>query len=189
MKKWLFIFISVLALLFVLIILFSPYGNDKKFTYKLVKHSVTINAPVIKVFNFLGNSKNASRWSVFVNHITTLNPEKFPDGKPGSIRRCFCKQDETGMQWDELITENITNKKRQLVIFNLVNFPVAAHNLATEQLYDSLSVNKCRLTFTVFFKDENSTLIERIKLYVVAYKIENILTRNMANIKTITENE
>ena len=32
-------------------------------------------------------------------------------------------------------------------------------------------------------------LIEKIKMYVVAYKIENILTRNMANIKTITENE
>ncbi len=60
---------------------------------------------------------------MFVNHITTLNADKFPDGKPGSIRRCFCKQNETGMQWDELITVNIPDKKRQLIIFNLVNFP------------------------------------------------------------------
>lgn len=91
------------------------------------------------------------------------------------------------MQWDELITEVILNQKRQLVIYNLKDFPVTAKNVATEQLYKPLGESKGNLTFTVFFKDVKPTLIEKIKMYLAAYKIKSILKQNMENIKTILE--
>lgn len=187
MKKWLPIIFLIIACLVTVIILLSPYGQYKGFSYSLVKHTVEINAPVKDVFNFLGNSKNASRWSVFVHHINTLNADVVPDGIPGSRRRCFCRADEKGMQWDELITEVVPNRKRQLTIYNLKDFPVTAKNLATEQLYETVNESKCRLTFTVFFKDAEPSLMEKLKMYMAAYKIKSILKQNMANIKMIVE--
>ncbi len=187
MKKGLAITSLVLTITFLLMVLMSPYGHHKGFGYRLVKYTVEINAPVDKVFSFLGNSKNASRWSVFVNHINPINADSLPDGLPGSRRRCFCNANEKGMQWDELITEVAENKKRQLTIYNLKDFQITANNLATEQLYEIIGSNKCRLTFTVFFKGAFPTIMERFKMYIAAYKIKSILKRNMNNIKRITE--
>ncbi len=189
MKKWLTIIFLAITFLFAVMILLSPYGMHKGFQYRLVNHTVVINTPVKDVFNFLGNSKNAWRWSVFVHHINPLNADSVPDGIPGSRRRCFCRADEKGMQWDELITEVIPYQKRQLTIYNFKHFPITAKNLATEQLYETLSENKCRLTFTFFFKDAKPTLIEKIKMYMAAYKIKSIFKKNMANIKKIVEEE
>jgi uncharacterized protein YndB with AHSA1/START domain len=168
-------------------IAFSPYGSHEGFPYKLVKYTVEINAPVDSVFNFLGNSKNASKWSVFVNHLTTLNADSFPDGTVGSRRRCFRSKDETGVQWDELITEKTVNQKRQLVIYNMKNFSIAADHLATEQIYEKTADNKCRLTLTVFFKNAEPSLWEKFKMYFAAYKIKSVFEGNMANIKRIVE--
>jgi len=44
-------------------IVFSPYGQKNDHKYKLIKESVIINASVEKVFQYLGNSNNASDWS------------------------------------------------------------------------------------------------------------------------------
>ena len=189
MKKWITISLLIIVCMFSIIILLSPYGTHRGFSYKVVKHTIEINASVKDVFNFLGNSKNASQWSVFVHHIQPLNADSVQDGKTGSRRRCFCRAYEKGMQWDELITEVIPNKKRQLIIYNLKDFPVTAKNLATEQLYETIDANKCRLTFTVFFKNAKPTLIEKIKMYIAAYEIKTIFKQNMANIKMIVEKE
>ena len=78
-KRLLYVFLF-LCLFLAVVIGFSPYGFQKGFSYKLIKHSIDINAPVEKVFAFLGNSHNASRWSSFVNHITVLNRDSFTDG-------------------------------------------------------------------------------------------------------------
>ncbi|WP_164891197.1 SRPBCC family protein [Botryobacter ruber] len=168
-------------------IYFSPFGKAAGYPYKVITNTVEIDASVDSVYRFLGNSANATRWSVFVNHITPLNNDSFPDGIAGSRRRCFCQQDEQGMQWDELITEVVPNQKRQLTIYNLQNFPMTAANLATEQLYEPISNSKCRLTFTVFFKDAEPTLYEQVKTYFAAYEIQSIFEQNMANIKRINE--
>ena len=189
LKKWSIRVVILLIVLFSAIVLFSPYGSHEGFPYKLVKHTVEIEASVERVFKFLSNSTSASRWSVFVNHITTINPDSFPDGTVGCRRRCFCKQDETGIKWDELITEVVLNKKRQLVIYNLKDFPMTAEHLATEQIYEKVSDNKCSLTLTVFFKDVEPTLWEKFKTYFAAYKIKSIFKRNMSNIKRIVETE
>ncbi len=70
-------------------IAFSPYGYNKSFSYKVITQSIDINATPAKVFSFLGNSNNASKWSSFVDHITVLNIDSFADGNTGSRRRCF----------------------------------------------------------------------------------------------------
>lgn len=182
MKSFLAIFLFLLLLL-AAVIAFSPYGSKKGFAHKLIIHSTYINAPVGKVLNFLGNSGNASRWSSFVNHITVLNPESFTDGAVGSRRRCFRNGNEQGMQWDELITEAAINKKRQLSIYNLRDFSITAQHLAAEQLYETISEKKCRLTFTVFFKDVKQTIWETIKMYLAAYRINPVFEKNLSNIK------
>ncbi len=187
-KTFLYIFLF-LSLLFAAVIAFSPYRSHQGFPYKLIKHSIDINAPVEKVYDFLGNSKNASRWSSFVNHITVLNQHNFTDGTAGSRRRCFRNANEKGMQWDELITEAESNQKRALSIYNLKDFSMTAQHLTTEQLYETISEKKCTLTFTVFFKDVKQTIWETIKMYLAAYRINPVFEKNLSNIKQITERE
>lgn len=186
-KKWSIRIGLALVLLIIGMVVFSPYGAQKDFPYKLVKCTVEINAPADSVFRFLGNSANATKWSVYVDHIIPLNRDSFPDGTIGSRRRCFCKKDESGIKWDELITEKIADKKRQLLLYNLEGFPITAEHLATEQLYENLGDNKCSLTFTLFFKDAKPGLWESLKTYFAGYKIKDIYSANMDNIKRIVE--
>ncbi len=91
MKKWLIISFILIACLLAILILLSPYGRHKGFHYRLVKHTIEINAPVKDVFNSLGNSKNASRWSVFVHHINPLNTDSVPDGIPEAEEDVFAR--------------------------------------------------------------------------------------------------
>jgi hypothetical protein len=191
-KKFKIALLSVLGLLVLssfIIYFTSPYRFHKGFSYKLIKQTVEIDAPTEKVYQFLGNSDNAAKWSVFVHHISPLNSDEVLDGAVGSIRRCFRNADEKGTQWDELTTENVQNKKRQLIIYNLKGFPMTAKNLATEQLYESLGANKCRLSFTVFFKDAKPSFWETIKTYLGSYKIKSVFKQNMTNIKNMVEAE
>ncbi|MEY4903395.1 MAG: hypothetical protein RLZZ292_1210, partial [Bacteroidota bacterium] len=151
-----FLILAILGL-----IVCSPYHHGQA-----MSHSITINAPKEKVFQFLGNSANAARWSVFVNHITTLNASEIPDGHVGNRRRCFVSQNEQGTQWDELITEVVPNEKRQLSIYHLVDFLLVADNLLTEQHYESINENQCKLTFSLFYKNGEATFFEHLKTYL-----------------------
>lgn len=187
--KWVIGTVLVLLTVCWLLILYSPYGKKEGFSPKLIKHSIEIDAPKDTVYKFLSNSGSAARWSVFVNHISTLNADSFADGAVGCRRRCYCNADEQGRQWDELITEVIPGSKRQLVIYNLKDFPMTATNLTTEQRYESISATKTRLTFIVFFKGNNPSFLESLKTYIGAYSIQDIFERNMANIKEIIEKE
>jgi len=184
-KRFGVVTLLVLVVTFAGMIAFSPYGNEDGYDYKVIKTSTVINASADSVFSYLGKSSNASKWSVYVRNIQPLNADKFPDGSVGGRRRCYSKQDKT-MVWDELITVVEKNKKRQLVIYNLVNFPLTASGLATEQNYEVLGKNKCRLTFTVFYKDKPS-FVETIKTYFAGYTIKSIFERNLDNIKSINE--
>ena len=100
----LFFLLLLLAGAVVGVVLLSPYGKKDGFSYPLVLHTVEVDATPDHVFSFLGNSGNASRWSVFVHHIVPLYASTVPDGRSGSQRRCFKTRDEKGLQWDEEIT-------------------------------------------------------------------------------------
>jgi uncharacterized membrane protein len=179
--------LGVLAIGFIAVVTLSPFGNKRDFNYKLVIHSVEINAPVDSVYNFLGKSSNAAKWSVFVNHINPLNSARVADGKVGCKRRCFKNSNEQGLQWDEEITVSDPNKRRQLTIFNMKDFGIKAEGLATEQLYEPISGNKTKLSFTLFYLNEKPSVPNLLKTYFSAFKVKSIYKQNMANIKRIVE--
>jgi hypothetical protein len=168
-------------------IFFSPYGKHDGFNYKLIISSVDIDAPVDSVFHYLGNSANAQDWSVFVDHIITLNADSVPDGKPGSRRRAFCNANEQGQRWDELTTLVESNKKRQLISYNYIDFSMTAQGLATEQLYEALPNGGCKLSFTLFYSDYNPSFFEQLKTYYAAFTVKDIFDKNIANVKKYVE--
>ncbi|MDB5105532.1 MAG: hypothetical protein JWP91_3221 [Fibrobacteres bacterium] len=178
---------GALAAVAAAMIAFSPYKRQPGFGYRVMLHTVDIAAPADAVFRFLGNSGNAGKWSVFVDHITPLNADSIRDGLPGSRRRCFCKRDETGRRWDETITEVVPGRKRRLALYDFVGFTAASDSLATEQIYESTEGGGCRLTFTVFFTKAEPAWTETLEMYLAAYTIKSIFARNMANIKRLNE--
>lgn len=170
-------------------IIFSPYKTHGTNQYSSVDVTVVIDVPTDSVYNYLGNSDNAIDWSSFVDHISVLNPEVTRDGTVGSIRRCFKNKNEKGIIWDEEVLEDIPNLKRRLSIYNLQGFPLQAEGLQTEQIYKSLGENKMELTFSVFFRDHEPSLMELLKMNYAAYVIRNIFEANLENIKELTENQ
>lgn len=186
-KKGIVYFILGLLILFFTTIAFSPFGQKDGVEGPQLVHSITIKAPVKAVFNYLGDSENARDWSVFVDHINTINAEEVPDGEVGSERRCFVNEDESEVIWDERITEVIPNRKRRLDIFNMQGFSMQAENLVTEQLYTSLDSNTTVLSFTLQFKKGKSSFLDRLKTYLGGYQIKSIFKENMNNIKSFVE--
>lgn len=82
MKKFakaIIIAIGVANFAAIMVCLVNVYGKKGGFDYKLISHTVEINAPADSVFKFLGNSANAHRWSVFVDHISPLNSDVVKD--------------------------------------------------------------------------------------------------------------
>lgn len=190
MKKWKkisLITLSILILGMILMIIFSPYKHYGKNNYRSVDYTITINVPADSVFRYLGNSGNAEDWSSFVDHITALNEDKYPDGTVGSIRRCFQNKDEKGIIWDEEILEVIPNKLRRLSIYNLQGFSLQADGLQTEQIYKELGPGKMELTFSVFFRDHEPSWIESLKMYYASYTMKSIFAANLKNVKRLTE--
>jgi len=186
-KKIILITFCLLSLGLIVMIATSPFGHQKGYNYKLIIHSIEINTPVDSVYRFLGRSSNASKWSVFVNHISTLNEDKVPDGKVGCMRRCFQNADEKGLQWDEEIIVAEPNKRRQLTIVNLKDFGIKAEGLSSEQIYEAISSGKTKLSFTLFYLHNNPSIMDLLKTYFAAFEVKSIFERNMSNIKKIVE--
>ncbi len=194
MKKWLKRSLAailglsgILVIATALMVVFSPYGKHDGHDYKLIKKSVVINAPAAQVYAYLGNSDNAQKWSVFVDHITTLNSDSVPDGQKGSVRRCFVNDDEQGKRWDEEIMVVEPNQRRQLTCYNYAGFDMTAGDLRTEQLYEAPEDGKCLLSFTLFFPEENDTLLNSLRMYYKAYDIAAVFEKNLGNIKKLNE--
>lgn len=168
-------------------VLFSPFKKHEGDEFSSVKHTVIIKAPVASVYNYLGNSANASTWSVYVDHITTLNSNLIPDGHPGSIRRCFTSKEEKGPTWDELITIADPLKKRQLTIFNMQHFPIQSEGLASEQHYEVIDSTHTKLTFNFFYLHRKPGIIDLIKTHIASYRVQSIFEKNMEHIKREVE--
>jgi uncharacterized protein YndB with AHSA1/START domain len=171
----------------ILMIAFSPYEKTGKGTHKKIVVTVDIASSPAAVFSYLGNSKNAEDWSVFVDHITPLNPEKVADGKIGSIRRCFKDAEEQKGSWDEEILAVELNKYRKLSCFNFRSFELSADNLQTEQIYQTKSNGTTRLKFTLFFEPGKSSWLDELKMYYASYEIRSIFEANLQNIKRLVE--
>ena len=78
-KNYLILLPLLVFVFSLLIILFSPYKRDQSSSYKLIKESILINTSSQSVYNYLGNSNNASTWSVYIDHISPINKSIVPD--------------------------------------------------------------------------------------------------------------
>ena len=188
MKRKLSIISAIVFCFFAGFIAFSPYQNVSDFQKRILIETVIINAPTKQIYQYLGNSENASEWSSFVSHIVPLNPKITKDGTIGSIRRCFKNTDEKGETWDEEIVINELNQRRRLTIFNLKNFPLNSNGLLTEQLYKTISKNQCQLSFSLFL-NEKAGIVDHLKMYYASYQISRIFKKNIQNIKAINERQ
>jgi hypothetical protein len=181
--------IGVLLMGFILMVGLSPYKSYNKYSHNLVKVSVNINALPSKVFNYLGNSNNAKDWSVFVSHITTLNPSEKVDGELGSVRRCFTNENETGETWDEEILFIEENRYRKLSCYNFIDFALSSNNLHTEQIYEEQDDGTTELSFTLFYANPEVSLVDELKMHFASYTMASIFKENLANIKSFVEKE
>ena len=185
--KYSIVFFSALVLFIAGMIFLSPYGYNTEYQRKAVFEIIKINATSADLYNYIGDSKNAEDWSTFVDHITVLNPDEYPDGTVGSVRRCFRNQDEKGLQWDEEILINEKDKRRRLSVFNMKGFSLSADHLLTEQLYDDLDNGSCNVALTLFFEENKSNWVDELKFYYAGYRVSNIFRANLENIKRLNE--
>jgi len=189
MKKYFIIGAVVLLGIIGLFLLFSPFKFDKKTNHYLLSHEVLINRPVQKVFDYLGQSKNAANWSVYVDHITPLNAEEYKDGKVGSARRCFKNENEKGIYWDETILSVSPLKERRLSIYNLNGFPITIEHLVTYQHYENLDEHSTRLKFSLQRRQGDMTFFDWIKIKLAGYIVSCIFKKNLAGIKQQLEQQ
>lgn len=179
--------IILIAIIMGAFILLSPYRWNDEYSYKAISSEVMIKAPIDSVYAYLGNSGNARNWSIFVDHITTLNSAQVPDGMVGSKRRAFQEADETGLRWDEEILIAKPNEQRRLICFDLVEFPLSVDTIYTDQWYKKTqNGTQTNLTFTVFYMSEPG-LIDHVKTKFAAYQIKSIFDQNLENIKQACE--
>lgn len=186
-KKLVYV-IVILILLLCILVWFSPYQHNDLYENKAIINSILIEKSPEEVYTYLGNSSNASDWSTYVDHITCLNSDQYPDGELGSQRRCFKNNHEEGAKWDEEILINEVNKRRRLSIFNVQGFSFSANHLRTEQLYEEVNGN-CKLSFTLFVEKGKNTFWEDIKISLAAYFITPIFKGNIRQVKHLTESK
>lgn len=183
------IFVGTISFLLIGLMSFfwlSKFKFHPEIGKRAISYSVNIRVSVDSVFQFLGHSSNASKWSSFVDHITPLNPHLVADGEVGSERRCFKEANETGIVWDERITEVVKNKKRQLLIYHLQGFSLQAEGLATEQIYTPTNEG-VRLTFCLFYQNEHPGWLDVLKTHYASFTVYSIFEKNLQNIKNILE--
>lgn len=176
----------IAAILIAAIILFSPF--QRKGDEYTLEVSIDIERPPSEVFDYLGNSANASEWSVFVDHITPLYTNQVPDGHLGSKRRCFRNSNEKGMIWDEEIVEYEENRLRTLTIYNLQNFRFSTTDLYTKQIYKN-NVDATKLTFGLYKQRSQTSIWDWIKFKSTGYFIAYIFRENLQKIKYHIEND
>jgi hypothetical protein len=183
LKKILYSLLIITVIAWLIIHFFSPTTYNPKGELQ-VSRIIVINDSVSSVFQYMGNSDNAKKWSVYVNHITLLNGE---DGKEKCTRRCFKEADESGIQWDEEILELIPNQKRVLSIYNGKNFPIYSEYLLTEQNYENID-GKCKLTLQLSLKEKQS-IFENLKFKFASFVVSNVFEGNLNNIKKDIEKQ
>ncbi len=188
MKK---IIISTLALLFLIMGVWfftSPFQYNKTTGLYQLENEITINQSVEKVFSYLGNSANASKWSSYVSHINALNENEVSDGALGSTRRCFKNKNGEGIFWDEEIVNVKVNELRELTVYNLNGFLIEADHLFTRQKYASISEGQTNLVFGLYKPQaSHNRFIDWLKLKISGHYVAYIFHKNLNNIKKEVE--
>lgn len=155
---------------------------------KSVQHTVLVEASVEEVWNYLSDSEKAKDWSVFFDHIIPL--PGISDGQPGSLRRCFKYENETGGRWDEMTIVALPLKKREIVTFNLQGFGykflLKNQYIFVRQLYRSIGPNQTLLTFQTMH-GPLASLKTKVSFALSKKDVQEIFKKNLVNIKSNIE--
>ncbi len=153
-----------------------------------VTESIKINAPLKEVWKYASNSDNAKEWSIFFDHISPL--PGIPDGQIGALRRCFRMANETGPYWDEVVTEVIPEKLRQITTYNLTGFPfnflVKGQFVFVRQMYRSIDENTSELVFLTRSAPSGNVFGD-LAFYLSRKETARIFKLNLENIKARIE--
>jgi hypothetical protein len=156
-----------------------------------VTESVIIEAPVGETWNYASNSLEAVNWSIYFDHISPLESPAL-DGQVGSLRRCYRNKDESGYAWDEVIINVETQKLRQLVTYNFINYPFtwihSGEYVFVRQLYESLGPHQSKLTFQTISRPDGNPLFKFL-FWVSRKKTAEIFLKNLENIKAAIEHQ
>ena len=175
---------GLLIFIVAMLIYCSPYGQQGGIGRRVIVKSILIKTPIKNLYQYLGNSANARKWSVFVEKIIPINQDGKKDGELGSKRRCFGKDND--IVWDEEIVAIEEFKRRELSVFNAKGFMTMVDDLRTEQLYESVNADQTKLSLTLYFEKEQNCFDE-LKMYLAAYEIGKIFQLNLQNIKYYNE--
>ena len=154
--------------------------------------SIEIEAPLEDVWTYAGDSRRATEWSVYFDHITPLPESPVPDGQVGSLRRCYRRADETGIVWDEEVVAVVPGRYREIRTYALRHFrslmqPVAAISAyRVAQHYDQLGPERTRLTFSTALARPNLVLA-RWAFRLFARDVVRVFRLNLENIKAAVE--
>jgi hypothetical protein len=153
-----------------------------------VNESVVISAPVSEVWTYASNSNNAKEWSIFFDHISPL--PGIQDGQIGALRRCFRNANEQGPFWDEVVTEIVPEKLRQITTYNLTGFPmnfiVEGQYVFVRQLYRQIDEKTSELAFLTA-PSPSASIFQKIAFYFSRSETQRIFKLNLENIKAQIE--
>lgn len=144
---------------------------------------VIIEAPMDKVWEYVGNSDNAREWSIFFDSIRIISGN---DGQVGAVRRCYRKDfNEDFPYWDERTLEVRPNEYRKINTFNLTNFPWYVTSKAqyfVHQRFEQLDGDRVKLSFGYeLIAPKNPFRVILLSLF--ASEGERIIRKNLENIK------
>lgn len=155
------------------------------------KSTIVINASREDVWQYMSENHHAKMWSVFFDHITTLESDDpaIQEGGIGSVRRCFRHADEKGISWDEVTVKVEPYQFRQIHTYNIQNWPYEDFNALefnVYQYYESISDSQTRLSFATDLKTP-MTAYAKWMFYTAKWETGRIFTTNLENIKAHIE--
>lgn len=117
-----------------------------------VAERVEMDAPLDTLWVYASNSRNAQEWSVYFDHITPQPVPGTVDGRPGSLRICYRRADESGPRWSEVIVEVDPLRHRRIRTFDVVEIGPAWYGrqvaYRVDQFYEALPDGRSALTFS-----------------------------------------
>lgn len=155
-------------------------------------HGVEIDAPLGAVWAYAGDSRRATEWSVYFDHIRPLPESPVPDGHVGALRRCFRRADETGVTWDEEVVARLPERYREIRTYALRGFRplvqavVAGTQYRVAQHYEALGPERTRLTFSTALRRPD-VAPARWAFGAVAGEVVRVFRINLENIGAAVE--
>jgi uncharacterized membrane protein len=123
------------------------------------EYTVTVDAPMDQVWQYVGDSTKARDWSVYFHHISPL--PGIADGKIGAVRRCYRREDETGMTWDEKVVDVKKHQYRKIHTYNVQGLSIdyfhqTEYNVT--QKFKAINDQQTNVTFAFTVRKPNNFL-------------------------------